>query len=131
MGIVRLLEKPVLELRFAEELDVVGKKRVARREIVEAARRPDFIALENARIAFDRLHQRACLTLFSRRALAKTAATQSGPELVDAVGRRGEIVLGEVIGVHRQVDVDPLESGHHPIDALEQSLEDITGSKVP
>src|SRR5258705_7029516 len=106
---------PVLKLRFAEKLDVIGKKGVTGSEIGKAAhRRPDLVTLENARIALDRLHQRAGLALLGRGALAEAAAAQSGPELIDALGRRGEIVMGEIIGVHRQIDLDPLEPADHP-----------------
>src|SRR5882724_4742381 len=104
---------PVLKLRFAEKLDVIGVKGVAGSEIGKAARRPDLVTLENARIAFDGLHQRAGLALLGRGALAEAAAAQSGPELIDALGRRREIVVGEKIGVHRQIDLDPLEPRNH------------------
>src|SRR5437868_15020402 len=93
---------PVLKLRFAEKLDVIGVKGVAGSEIGKAARRPDLVTLENARIALDRLHQRAGLALLGRGALAEAAAAQSGPELIDALGRPREIVVGEKIGVHRR-----------------------------
>src|SRR6185369_14484616 len=33
--------------------------------------------------------------------------------LIDALGLRGEIMIGEKIGVHRQIDLDPLEPRHH------------------
>ena len=104
---------PALKLRFAEKLDVIGVKGVAGSEIGKAARRPDLVTLENARIALDRLHQRAGLALLGRGALAEAAAAQSGPELIDALGRRREIVIGEKIGVHRQIDLDPLEPRNH------------------
>lgn len=104
---------PVLKLRIAEELDVVGKKRITGREIGKAARRPDLVTLENARVALDRLHQRAGLALLGRGPLAKAAPAQAGPELVDVPGRRGEIVVREEIGVHRQIGFDPLEPRHH------------------
>src|SRR5258705_2541098 len=105
---------PVLKLRFAEKLDVIGKKGVTGSEIGKAARRrPDLVTLENTRVALDRLHQRAGLALLGRGALAKAAAAQSGPELVDALGRRREIVMGEIIRVHRQIDLDPLEPRNH------------------
>src|SRR5262245_23920653 len=113
MRIVRLLGIPVLKLRFAEKLNVIGVKGVAGSEIGKAARRPDLVTLENARIALDRLHQRAGLALLSRGALAEAAAVQSGPELIDALGWRREIVVGEKIGVHRQIDLDPLEPRNH------------------
>src|SRR5215468_358780 len=113
MRIVRLLGIPVLKLRFAEKLNVIGVKGVAGSEIGKAARRPDLVTLENARIALDRLHQRAGLALLGRGALAEAAAAQSGPELVDALRRRREIVVGEKIGVHRQIDLDPLEPRNH------------------
>src|SRR5262245_32138521 len=109
---------PVLKLRFAEKLDVVGVKGVAGSKVSKAARRPDLVALENLRIALDRLHQRAGLALFGRGALAEAAAAQSGPELIDALGRRREIVEGEKIGVHRQIDLDPLEPRNHPVSGL-------------
>src|SRR4029450_6372304 len=86
---------------------------VAGIEIGKAARRPDLVALENARLALDRLHQRTALALLGREALAEPAAAQSGPELIDALGRPGEIVIGEKIGVHRQIDLDPLEPRNH------------------
>ena len=108
----------MLELRVAEQQDIVGQDRLARREIGEAPRRPDLVALENARIALDRLHQRAGFALLGGRALAETAAGQSRPELVDAVGRRREIVLGEKIGVHRQIGFDPLEPVTTPVSGL-------------
>src|SRR4029077_19097265 len=104
---------PVLKLRFAEELNVIGVKGVAGSEIGKSARRPDLVPLENARIALDRLHQRAGLALLGRRALAEAAAAQSGPELIDALGGRREIVIGEKIGVHRQIDLDPLKPCNH------------------
>src|SRR5215831_1548707 len=104
---------PVLKLRFAEKLDGVGRDGVARGEIDKAALHPDLVTLENAGVALDRLHERAGLTLLGRGALAETAAAQSRPELVDAEGRRREIVVGEKIGVHRQIDLDPLEPRNH------------------
>src|SRR5258705_7670354 len=104
---------PVLKLRFAEKLDVIGLKGGGGSEIGEAARRPDLVTLENARIALDGLHQRAGLALLGRGALAEAAPAQSGPELIDALGRRREIVVGEIIGVHRQIDLDPLEPRNH------------------
>ncbi len=104
---------PVLKLHVAEELDVVGEKRVTGSEIGKAARRPDLVTLENAGVALDRLHQRAGLALLGRGALAEAAAAQAGPELVDVPGRRREIVVREKIGVHRQVGLDPLEPRHH------------------
>ena len=102
-----------MKLRFAEKLDVIGVNGVAGIEIGKAARRPDLVTLENPRIALDRLHQRAGLALLGGRALAEAAAAQSGPELIDALGRRREIVMGEKIGVHRQIDLDPLEPRNH------------------
>src|SRR3954468_14458519 len=104
---------PVLKLRFAEKLNVVGVNGVAGSEICKAARRPDLVTLENTRIAFDRLHQCAGLALLGRGALAEAAAAQSGPELIDALGRPREIVIGEIIGVYRQIDLDPLEPRNH------------------
>src|SRR6476619_7895832 len=104
---------PVLKLHVAEELDVVGKNGVTGSEIGKPALRPDLVTLENARVALDRLHQRAGLALLGRGALAEAAAAQPGPELVDVPGRRREIVVGEKIGVHRQIDLDPLEPRHH------------------
>src|ERR1700709_144753 len=103
----------VLKMRVADELDLVGWKHITGSEIGKAALRPDLVTLENARIALDRLHQRAGLALLSCGALAEAAAAQSGPELVDAPGRRREIVLGEKIGVHRQIGLDPLEPRDH------------------
>src|ERR1700742_3161918 len=113
MGMARLLDKSVLKLRFAEKLDVIGKNGVAGCEIGKAALHPDLVTLENARIALDRFHQRAGFALLGCGALAEAAATQSGPELVDAPGRRREIVLGKKIGVHRQIDLDPLKPCDH------------------
>ena len=113
MRIVRQRGMPVLKLRFAEKLDVIGRKGVAGGEIGKAALRPDLVTLENARIALDRFHQRAGLALLGCGALSEAAAAQSGPELVDAPGRRREIVLGEKIGVHRQIGLDPLEPRDH------------------
>ena len=100
-------------LRVAEQQDVVGSDGVACREIGKALFDPDLVALENAGIALDRLHQRAGFTLLGGAALAETAATQSRSELVDALGRRREIVLRVKIGVHRQIDFDPIEPRHH------------------
>ncbi len=99
-------------LRFAEQQHVVGEDGLARREIGEPPRDPDFVALENAGIALDRFHQRAGFGLLGGRALAEAAAAQPRPELIDVLGRRGEIVLGEEVGVHRQIGFDPLELGH-------------------
>ena len=104
---------PCPVLRVAEQQDVVGSDGVACREIGKALFDPDLVALENAGIAFDSLHQRAGFTLLGGAALAETAATQSRSELVDALGRRREIVLRVKIGVHRQIDVDPIEPRHH------------------
>ena len=70
---------------------------------------PDFVALENSRIALDRLHERAGFALLGGAALAEAAAAQSRPELIDGSGGRGKIVCRVVIGVHRQVGVDPFE----------------------
>src|SRR5512139_2485358 len=100
---------PILKLRVAEKLDVVGKKSVTGSKIGKAAFRPDLVTLKNARVALDRLHQRAGLALLGCGALAEAAAAQSGSELVDVPGRRREIVIREEIGVHRQVGFDPLE----------------------
>ena len=91
------------ELCLAVKLHVVGENGVARREIGEAPRDPDLVALENTRIALDRLHQRAGFGLFGGRALAEAAAAQSRAELIDVRGRRREIMLGHEIGVHRQL----------------------------
>src|SRR6185437_8797748 len=82
-------------------------------EIGEAARHPDFVALENPGIALDRLHQRARLSLLGGRALAKAAAAQAVAQLADALRRRGEIMLSKEIGVHRQISFDPLEPCQH------------------
>src|SRR5262245_54133972 len=104
---------PVLKLRLTEKLDVIGMKGVAGSEIGQAALRPDLVSLEDARIALDRLHQRAGFALFGCGALAEAAAAQSGSELIDAVSRSREIMVGEKIGVHRQIDLDPLEPRNH------------------
>ena len=86
---------------------------VAWREIREPPRHSDFVALENSGIALDRLHQRAGFALFGSAALAEAAAAQSCLELVDRLGAGGEIVRGEVVGVHGQVGFDPLETRDH------------------
>src|SRR4029079_15750844 len=100
---------PVLILRFAEKLDVVGMIGVAGGEIGKAARRPDLINLENTRIALDGLHQRACLTLLGRGPLSYAASAQFGAEVSYARRRRREIVIGEKSGVNWQIDLDLLE----------------------
>src|SRR5262245_21619212 len=113
MRIVRRLAVPTLKLGFAEKLDVIGKKGVAGREIDKASLRPDLVTLKNTGVTLDRLHKRAGLALLGRGPLAEAAATQPEPELVDAPGWRGEIVLRKEVGVHRQIGLDPLEPGHH------------------
>ena len=90
-----------------------GKNGIARREIREPPPHPDFVALKNPGIALDRLHERAGFALLGSAALAEAAAAQSRLELVDRLGAGGEIVRGEVVGVHGQVGVDPLEPRHH------------------
>jgi hypothetical protein len=82
------------------------------REISKALPCPDLVALK-IRIALDRLHQRAGFALFGSAALAETASAQSRPELIDALRWRGEIVLGVKVGVHGQIDLDPLQPRHH------------------
>ena len=105
---------PRLELRLAEELDVVGKDGIARREIGEAPLDPDLVTLENTRIALDRLHQRAGFGLLGGRAFAKAASDQPRSELIDAHRRRREIMLRKKIGVHRQqVGFDRLKPLNH------------------
>ena len=104
---------PCLELRLAEELDVVGKNGIARREIIEAPLHPDLVTLENTRIALDRFHQGAGLGLLGGRAFAKAASAQSRSELIDAHGWCRKIMLRKKIGVHRQVGFDRLEPFHH------------------
>ena len=101
------------ELRLAVKLHVVGEDGVALGEIGEAFGHPDLVALENAGIALDRLHQRAGFGLFGGRALAEAAAAQARAELVDVRGRRREIMLGDEIGVERQLAVHLLELGDH------------------
>ena len=63
----------------------------------------------NAGIALDRLHERAGFALLGRAALAEAAAAQPRPELIDAARRPREIVRGEIVGVHGQIGLDPLE----------------------
>src|ERR1700730_16077480 len=97
---MRHMFMPRPDLRLAEQLDVVGKNGLARREIRKAPCHPDFVALKNPRIALDRFHQRAGFALFGSGALAETATAQSRPQLIDVLGWRGKIVLREKIGVH-------------------------------
>src|SRR5262249_58235148 len=78
-------------LRVAEQQDVVGKNRFARGEIGEAPRHADLVALINAGIALDRLHERAGFALLGRAALAEAAAAQPRPELIYAARRPGEV----------------------------------------
>ena len=107
----RRLILPVL--RVAEQQDVIRRNGIAGREIREPPRHPDLVALKNPGIALDRLHERAGFALLGRAALAEAAAAQSCLELIDGLGRRGEIVRGEVVGVQGQVGVDPLETRDH------------------
>ena len=103
---------PRLELRLAEELDVVGKDGIAGGEIGEALRHPNLVALENSRIALDRFHERAGFGLLGGRTFAKAASAQSRSELIDAHGRRRKIMLRKKVGVHRQVGFDRLKPLH-------------------
>ena len=112
MGVVgRLFARAVLLV--AEQQDIVGNNGFAWREIGKALPCPDLVTLEDSGIALDRLHQRAGFALFGGAALAETASAQSRPELIDALRWRGEIVLGVKVGVHGQIDLDPLQPGHH------------------
>jgi hypothetical protein len=86
-----------------------GRNGFARREIREPPRHSDLVALKNPGIALDRLHQRAGFALLGRAALAEAAAAQSGPELIDRLGRRRKIVRGVIVGVHGQIGFDPLK----------------------
>ncbi len=79
------------------------------REIGKAALGPDLVALENAGIALDRLHERAGFALFRSAALSEAAALHPGAQLADRLGRPREIVLGVKIGVERQVGLDAFE----------------------
>ena len=111
---VRLRLIPARKLRFAEVLDIVGEHGLAIGEIGEAAAcGPDLVALEDSGVSLDRLHQRARFGLFGGRSFAGAAAVQSRAELIDAHGRRGEIMMGEEVGVERQIAVHLLELGHH------------------
>jgi len=83
--IVRLGNVSRVELRLAEKLDVVGKHCFARLEIDEPSRHPDFVALEDSRIALDRFHQRAGFALLGGRTLPEAATAQARAKLVDAV----------------------------------------------
>ena len=100
-------------LRVAEQQDVVRRNGIAWREIREPPRHSDLVALKNPGIALDRLHERAGFPLLGSAALAEAAAAQSCPELIDRLGGRRKIVRGIVVGVHRQVGFDPLETRDH------------------
>src|ERR1700676_1653654 len=71
----------------------------------------DLVALKDPRITLDRLHQRAGFCLLGSRALAEAAASQSRPEGVDRQGGSREVMPRKIIGVHRQIGLDPLKLG--------------------
>jgi hypothetical protein len=108
--VLRLIQR---RLRFAEQKDVIGTNGVAWRKIRETTHPPDFVALENPRIALDSLHQRTGLALFGCAALAEAAAGEPRPELIDVLGRPRKVMRGIVISVHGKIGFDPLEPGHH------------------
>src|SRR5437868_14911766 len=86
-----------VRLRVAEQQDVVWKDGVVGRKIGEPARHPDLVALENPRIALDRLHERAGLALFGGAALAEAAPGQPRPQLIHVLGRRRKVMRGIII----------------------------------
>src|SRR5712672_4348125 len=100
-------------LGVAEQQHVVGQDGLAGGKILEAPRGPDLVALIDAGIALDRLHQGARLALLGGAALAKTAAAQSRAQLVDGFGRPGEIMRGVPVGVEREIGVHAFEPRHH------------------
>jgi hypothetical protein len=102
-----------LELRVAEQHDVVWKDGVARRKIREAPCHPDLVALIDPGIALDRLHQRAGFALLGGAALAVAAAAQARSERVDGLGARRKVVDGMKVGVQGQVDFDLFETRDH------------------
>src|ERR1700724_4608655 len=71
----------------------------------------DLVTLKNPRITLDRLHQRAGFCLLGSRALAKAAAGQSCPEGCDRQGGSREVMPRKIVGVHRQIGLDPLKLG--------------------
>src|ERR1700758_825511 len=98
------------QLRVAEQQDFVWGDGLACREIGKAPLCSDLVALENPRIALDRLHERAGFALFGSAALAETAAVQPYPELIDRLGRSRKIVHGMVVGVQGQIGLNALEA---------------------
>ena len=100
-------------LRVAKQQDLVGKDGIAGREIAEPPQHPDLVALINAGIALDRLHQRAGFALLGSAALAEAATAQCRPEFVDILGWRREIMRCIETGIHRQMGFHPLKPGDH------------------
>src|SRR5262249_37735395 len=80
--ICRRLET-ALVLRAAVEQHLVRMDRLASREIVETPPHPDLVALIDAGIALDRLHQRARLALLGGAALAEAAAGEAGAQFMN------------------------------------------------
>src|SRR5215813_293075 len=79
-------------------------------EVGKPPRLSDLVSLKNPGIPLDRLHERARFALLGGAALAEAAAAQACPELVDAHSGCRKIMGGEIVGVHGQVSVDPLDA---------------------
>ena len=100
-------------LRFAQQQNVVGKDRVARREIHKSAGRSDLVALEYPAIALDSLHQSACFALFRGAPLAVAVADQAGLRRIKGFGTRRKVVSCKKAQVRRLLAFDPLKLRHY------------------
>src|SRR3984885_16001500 len=81
-------------LRITVQQDVIWANSIARCEIGEPPRLPDFVALINSRIALNCFHERAGFALLGRAALAEAAAAETGAQFVDRFGEPGKIMSG-------------------------------------
>ena len=93
----------------AEQKNVVGRDRVAAREVREPPFGPDLVAAEYPAMALDRLHQRAGFALLRRRAFAVAVREQRNPRRIDDVRPGRKAVPGVKAAIERQRAPDPLE----------------------
>src|SRR5262245_9863435 len=116
-------------LCVAVEQYLIRMDGLARCEISEPPPHPDLVALIDSRVALDCLHQGACFTLFGGAALAEAAAGEPRPQLVNIMGFPSEIVSGVVVGVERQIGVDPIEARNHAGEGADVPAE--TRDRIP
>src|SRR6202048_2674390 len=100
-------------LRVTQQQHVIRKNGFPWRKVREPPSYANLISLKNSGIALDRLHERACLTLLGRAALAEASAAQAGAKLVHGFWAAGEIVGGKIVGIERKVRLDALEPRDH------------------